>query len=131
VAGRQADDLAEELLVDLPQDVGGQDAELVGTLGVVQPADDVLEGFVVDRQRRREAIGRAGTAFLLGEVEQPRVVTGIGLAEELLETAVGAAAVEQSLQAAVGFDRAVLADAQEDDAVDGRLHGVVHLALRE
>ena len=37
VAGREADHLAEELLVDLAEDVGGQHAELVGAVGVVQP----------------------------------------------------------------------------------------------
>ena len=52
VAGGQADDLAEELLVDLAEDVGGQDGELVGAVGVVEAAEDVLERLVVDRRGR-------------------------------------------------------------------------------
>ena len=50
VAGREPDDLAEELLVDLAEDFGRQDGELVGAFGVVEPADDVLEDLVVDLQ---------------------------------------------------------------------------------
>ncbi len=45
--------------------------------------------------------------------------------------AIGLTAVEQRLQLAVGLDAAVLADAQEDDAVDGHLDGVVQVALAE
>ncbi len=51
----EADDLAEELLVDLPEDVGGEDGELVGAVGVVEPLDDVLERLVVDGQGEGQA----------------------------------------------------------------------------
>ena len=44
----EADDLAEELLVDLAEDVGGQDGELVRAFGIVEAVDDVFERLVVD-----------------------------------------------------------------------------------
>jgi hypothetical protein len=58
VPRRQADDLAQELLVDLPQDVGREDGEDVRAFGVIQAADDLLEQLIVDRQPGGEAIGR-------------------------------------------------------------------------
>jgi hypothetical protein len=39
MAGGKPDDFAEELLVDLAEDVGGQDRELVGAVRVVEAAD--------------------------------------------------------------------------------------------
>ena len=38
VAGGEADDLAEELLVHLAEDVGREDGELVGDFGIVEAA---------------------------------------------------------------------------------------------
>jgi hypothetical protein len=57
VAGRQADDLAQELLVYLAEHLGGQDRELVGRLGIVQPGQQRLERLVVDGQGLAERVG--------------------------------------------------------------------------
>jgi hypothetical protein len=61
-------------------------------------------------------------------VEQAGVVAVVGVAEQLLEPVVSAAAVLQGLQAAVGFDAPVFADAQKDDAVYGLLDSEVEIA---
>ena len=58
VAGRQPDHLAQEPLIDGPQDFDGQDAEVIGrTVGEVQALQDRLENLVVNRQLRRDAVG--------------------------------------------------------------------------
>ncbi len=82
VAGGQADDLAEELLVDLAEDVGGQDGELVGAVGIVQAREDVLEGLVVDGQLGRQLVGAFVPVLFPLEVEQAGVVAVVGLAKE-------------------------------------------------
>ena len=60
VPGGQADDFAQELLVDLAEDVGGQHRELVRAVGVVEVAEDVFEQLVVDVQAGGQAVGRVG-----------------------------------------------------------------------
>jgi hypothetical protein len=57
------DDLSQKLLIDLSQDVGGQDREFIGALRVVQAAEDVFEGFVVNGEIQRERVGRGGPVF--------------------------------------------------------------------
>ena len=54
----QPDHLAQELLVDLAEDLGGQHGELVGAVGVVELADDLLERLVVDGQAEGQLVGR-------------------------------------------------------------------------
>ena len=62
MAGREPDDLAEELLVDLAQDVGRQHGELVGAVRVVEALEDALEGLVVDGQLGGQLGGRLGAS---------------------------------------------------------------------
>ena len=88
MAGREADHLAEELLVDLPEDVGRQHRELVGALGVVEALEDVLERLVVDREAGVSASGASARPLLVGEVEEAGVVALVGLAEELAQARV-------------------------------------------
>lgn len=65
-------------------------------------------------------------------MEQARVVALVGRAKVLLHQAgVHVAAVDQRQEAAVRLHAAILAHAQEDDAVNGALHGLVELALCE
>ena len=73
VPGGQADDLAQELLVDLAEDIGGHHGELVGAVGVVQVGEDVFERLVVDVQAEGERIGRAGFAFLGWKWNRPEL----------------------------------------------------------
>ena len=131
VARGEPDDLAQELLVHLAQDVGGQDGELVRAVRVVEAAEDVLEDLVVHHQAEGQLVGRLGPALLGAEVEQARVVPLVGAAEQLAQPGVDVRAVEESLEPAVGLDPPVLADAQEDDPVDRALDGEVELALGE
>jgi hypothetical protein len=130
VAGGEADDFAEELLVDLAEDFGRHGGEFVGALGVVQPAEDVLEDFVVQVEVGGELVGRLAAALAL-EVEQAGVVLFVGAVEELDEPFVGAFAVEERLEAAVLFDAAAFAHAEEDDAVDDAADRDVELAVGE
>ncbi len=128
---RQADDLAQELLVHLAQDVRRQDGELVGAVRVVQAAEDVLQQLVIHGETEGQLIGRLGTALLGSEVEQAGVVPLVGAAEELGQPAVDVLAVQQGLERPVLLDPAVLADPEEDDPVNRPLDGEVELALRE
>ena len=130
---RQPDDLAEELLVDLPEDVGGKHRELVRRVGVVEVADDVLEDLVVDGEGGRQGVRALREVLLALEVKQAGVVPFVGTLEQLEEAAIGVRAIERELELElpVGLDASVLADAQEDDPVDRPLHREVQLAHRE
>ena len=46
----EPNDLAEELLVHLAEDVGGEDGEFVRAFGIVEPVDDVFKRLVVNRR---------------------------------------------------------------------------------
>ena len=70
-------------------------------------------------------------ALLRFEMEQAGVVAVVGLLEELAQARVDAVAVDEGAEAAVVFDAAVFADAQEDDAVNDALDGEVEFALGE
>lgn len=131
VAAGEADGLAEELLIDLAEDVGGEDGKLVGRVGVVEVLDDVLEHLVVERELGGEAVGGVVTALLLFEMEEVGVVAVVGAAELLVEAGPDVATVKQHIQPPVVFGAAIFADAEEDDAVDGLLHGVVEVAHGE
>ena len=117
------------MLVDLAEDVGWEDGELAGAVGVVEAAEDVLEGLVVDLEGGRERVGRLGPLAL--EVEEAGVVALGGALEVLEEVAIHASCVEEGLEPAVRLDAAGLADAQEDDTLDGALDRDVELALGE
>jgi len=131
VPGREPDDLAEKLLVDLAEDVRRQHAELIRALGIVEAPEDVLEGLVVDSQAERQPIGSVGAAPLGLEVEEARVVAVIGLDVDFPQARVDVLAVHEAAQAPVGLNAAVFADAQEDEAVDSCLDSEVELALAE
>ena len=73
VPGREADHLAQKLLVDLAEDVGRQDGELVGALGVVEALEDVLERLVVDGQAGREVSGASARPFSLWKWKRPEL----------------------------------------------------------
>jgi len=123
VAGGEADDLAQELLVHLAQDLGRQYRELVGTLRVIQPTQDALEDLVVQRQGRGQGVGL--------EVEEVGVVLLIGLPVQLPQAGVDLRATGETQERAIVLDAPVLAHAQKDDAVDGALHGEVELVDRQ
>ena len=53
VAGGEGDDLAEELFVNVAEDVGGQDGKFVRTVGVIEAAENIAQDFIVDVKRRR------------------------------------------------------------------------------
>ena len=132
VAFGEADDLAEELLVDLAEDVGGEDGELVGAArdsrGRLRMSREEL---VVEVEGQGELVGGFVAALLRLEVEEAGVVAVVGLLEELAEARVDAVAVDEGAEAAVVLDAAVFADAQEDDAVNDALDGEVEFALGE
>ena len=126
------DDLAEEALVDLAEDVGADDRELVAAFGRIEIVDDAAQDAVDDVDFQGQSIGlRAGFVGRV-EVEEAGVVAPVGGAVKLLDLAVDIAADGGgAFQAAVAFEVAVFGDAQEDDAVDGALHQVVEFALVE
>jgi hypothetical protein len=121
ILARWPDVSVEEARVYAAEDVGADHGEFVGAFGIVQPADDGFERGVVDVERRCERVGRFVAVLFLLEVEEPGVVAGVGIAEELLEPVVALLAVEQRLELSDGLGAAVLGDAEEDDAVDDPL----------
>ncbi len=127
----QANHLAEELLVDLPEDVGGKHGKLVWAIGVVEAFDDVLEDGVIDVQAGREFVGCVGALLFLLEVEQAGVVAIVGAAKDGQQTVVDLGAVDLAAELGVGLDAAILAHAQEDQAVDGLADGVVQITDRQ
>ena len=125
--GGEPDDLAEELLVDLAEDFRGKDGKLVGALGIVEPAQNILEHLVVNLQTRREVVGRFGSILFGVEVKEAGVVSVVGLFVEIAKPPIDVLAVEERLKLGVGFDATVFANAEEDDPVDGALDGKVQL----
>ena len=73
VARRQADDLAEELLVDLAENLRRQHRKLVGAVGIVQALEDLLERLVVDVQAGRQLVGRLGAVLFLVKWKRPEL----------------------------------------------------------
>jgi len=123
VGRSQTDDLAQELLVHLAQDLGGEHREFVGGLGVVQSGQDGLEHLVVNGQRFGQGVGP--------EVKEPRVVFFVGLAVEVAQAGVDVGGAGEGQEAGVVLNAPVLAHAQKDDAVNGALHGEVQLVNRQ
>ena len=97
----EADDFAEELLIDLAENVRRQRGENVGTLRVIKALENVAQEFVVEVEAEREFVGRFVAAFLRLEVEEAGVLAGVGLLELLGKARVDAAAVRQGLEASV------------------------------
>jgi hypothetical protein len=131
VAGGEADDLAEELLIHPAEDVGGQNGEFIRGIRVVEPPEDLLERLVVDGEAQRESIRRRGAPLLLPEMKQAGVIPVVGPVEDLDETLINAGAVEEPLELAVGLDPPVLTDPEKDDPVDRERHRRVQLPLAQ
>ena len=117
----------QELLIDLTENFRGEDRELIGALGVIEPAQNILEHIVVDLQPRGEVIGRFGSVFFLAEMKEAGVVAVVGLFVEIAQTAIDVLAVEERLKLGIGFDATILADAEKDEAVDGALNRKIQL----
>jgi len=131
VAGGERDHLAEELFIDLAQDVGGEDGKFVGGIGVVKVLDNVLENFVVDGEGGSEFVGRVGSVFFPVEVEEAGIVAFVGTVVEGEQPLINTLAVQEGLELGVGFDAAIFGDAEEDKPVDGALDGKIELAVGE
>ncbi len=63
------------------------------------------------------------------EMKQTGIVFGVGLAELLQHALVHILAILQGHQTSVILNAAILGNAQEDDAINGLLYGVVQFAL--
>ena len=48
VAIGEADDLAEKLFIHLTENVGGEHGEFIRAVGIIQAADDIFQGLVVN-----------------------------------------------------------------------------------
>ena len=55
-AAGQLDDFAQKALVDLPQDIGGQDGKLVGAVGIIEVVDDIAQRFVAELDIQRQVL---------------------------------------------------------------------------
>ena len=131
VVGGEMDNLAEELFVNVAEDLGGGDGEGVGTFWPVEGGDDLLQNGVVESEAEGEPVGRLVAAFFAGEVEEAGVVAEIGALKDFAEAGVDLGAGGEGEQLTVGPDAAVFGDAEEDDAVEDALDGEVEFALGE
>ena len=131
MAGGEADNLAEKLFIDLPEDVGGEDGKFVRAFGIIEAAQNVAEQLVVQIEREREFVRVFVAALFFLEVEQAGVVAGVGVLKELAQARINAVAVDEGAEPAVILDTAVFANAKKDDAVNDALDGEVQFALRE
>ena len=89
----------------------------------------VFEHLIIDGEPGSEGIDVVLDAFFGAEVEQAGVVAQVRLLEEPHQLGIDLFAVGEFQQLVFRFDAAVLADTQEDDAVDGHLDGEVELAF--
>ena len=79
--GCETNDLAEKLLIDLAENVGGKHGEFIRALGIIEPVDDVLKRLVVNGDVRGELI-RLLVPFLFSlKMEQAGVIPVVSLAE--------------------------------------------------
>ena len=80
----QADDLAQEALVNRPQDLDRQDAEMIrAAVFEVEALQNRLDDLVIDLQAGGSAVGRLGNAVLFAEMKQAGVVFQVGLVAHL------------------------------------------------
>ena len=130
VAVREPDYFPEELLVDVAEDRRGDDREQVRRLGIVKPFDDAFEHFVVNGHRERKSVGQFVRILLLLEVEEPGVVFSSACRKNR-RAAHRCARLRAVCEASGLFDPPVLADAQEEEPVDGALHDAVEFLDRK
>ena len=69
VSGREVDDLAKELLVDLSQDIGRQDREFIRAVRVIEIFNDLLECFVVKKDIQRQIVRRLRAVLFSPKIE--------------------------------------------------------------
>jgi hypothetical protein len=125
----EANDFAEELFVNLAEDIGRKSGEDVWALGIVEALEDAFEEFVVDFEVERKGVGSFVAAFLGFKMEEAGVVAVVSMLEELAEAGINAVAIYECLELAVVFNAAAFADAEENDAIDDALDGKVEFAL--
>ncbi len=125
------DDLAEELFVNVAEDISGDDGEGVGAFRPVEGGDDFLERGIVEGEAEGEFVGGFVAAFFGGEMEKAGVVAEVGALENFAEAGVDLGAGGEGEELAVGLDAAVFGDAEEDDAVEDALDGEVEFAFGE
>jgi hypothetical protein len=131
VLGREVDDLAEKLLVDVAEAIGWDDGKRIRALRPVERADDLAQHGVVEGEAQRELVGRFLAAFFGSEVEKAGAVAKVGALEDLAEARIDFPAGGEAEELAVGLDAAILGDAEEDDTVEDALDGEVEIALGE
>ena len=72
------------MFVNLAEDIGGQHGELVGTVRIIEAADNSLEGGIVDLEFGREIVGRLDPISFFLKIEQTGVVTLVRFPKELI-----------------------------------------------
>ena len=115
------DDVAEELLVDLAEDLWLHDREGVRTGRIVQLSDDRSERRVADANIE---------VFVVDEPKQAAVVERIGTSELFHQRIEGGVAV-QLAERLVSLDVAVFANAQEDDSRQEELNHIGQFVGRQ
>src|ERR1035438_2991674 len=127
----EPDDSAEKLFIDLPEDVGGDDRELIGAFGIVETAQDVAQKFVVEIEIERQFVGIFVTFRFFLEMEQAGVVTRVGVLKQSGQARINAVAVDEGAEPAVILNAAVFTNPEEDDAINDALDGKIQFALRK
>src|SRR5439155_19847786 len=100
----EPDDFAEKLLVNLTENIGWQNGKFVGAVWIIETPDDFLEDGIVDFELGREVVGRFDAIFFLLKIKQTGVVTLVGFAKELVQSAISVVAIQKRLQSPINFD---------------------------
>ena len=73
VTAGKPDDLAEELLVDVAEDFGGEDGEFIRALRKIKIVQNPLQGGVVDYYVWGQLVRRLGAVLFRAKMERPEL----------------------------------------------------------
>jgi hypothetical protein len=71
VSGCEPDDLAQELLVNMAEDIGRDDRKLIGTFRIIKPLEEIVEQVVVYAETERNLVGRLVAPLFSFEIKKP------------------------------------------------------------
>ena len=123
----QNDDIAQEPLVNLSEDFRRHQSKVIEI--IIETPDDRFQFVIADFQFGCNAIGFGGPIFFFPEMEEPGIITVIGVLEELEQPGVESGSIGKAKELGRAFDTAVLGNAEENDAINRSLDREVNFAL--
>src|SRR5260370_33277120 len=121
----QTNNPPKKLLINLTQHIRRQRRELIGTLRIVQPLDDILQWFIINHQLRSQCIRRLREILLFLKVKQTGVVPLISLNKEITETPIDIRTRQQRPQPLILFNTSILTNTKNDNPVKCHLDALI------